>query len=174
MRKYIIGAIFGIILTLSVSTYAEEIETGVKRMDGKVVSGSFPVSVNGEKLKESAIIIDNKGYLPTREFAEALGAEVTFDQDAGISISSRRSQARDRLIPVENEEETRRRTLVKLTRQIESYKANIRTVEVNIITLEKSRPEKVDEINMLKAGLEKFRSELADLERQKAELESSQ
>ncbi|TMV47540.1 hypothetical protein FE783_21310 [Paenibacillus mesophilus] len=82
MKKYMIGALFGLLLSLSVSVYAEEIKSAI----GAVIDGELPVSVNGEKLDHKAITIAGTSYLPVREFAEKTGYDVSFSAGAGISL----------------------------------------------------------------------------------------
>lgn len=82
MKKYWIGALFGFLLSLSVSVYGEE----VKSVIGAVIDGELPVSVNGEKLNDKAITIAGTSYLPVREFAEKVGYDVAFAPANGISL----------------------------------------------------------------------------------------
>lgn len=73
MKKYIIGTIFGFILATAVGANAQ----GVTKLIDQVVQGVFPVTVDGASIGE-AVVIDNKTYLPVREFGEAVGYKVTF------------------------------------------------------------------------------------------------
>ncbi|TNJ66668.1 hypothetical protein FE784_08865 [Paenibacillus hemerocallicola] len=82
MKKYLIGALFGFLLSLSISVYGEE----VKSVIGAVIDGELPVSVNGEKLGNRAITIAGTSYLPVREFAEKVGYDVAFAAASGISL----------------------------------------------------------------------------------------
>jgi hypothetical protein len=82
MKKYLIGALFGFLLSLSISVYGEE----VKSVIGAVIDGELPVSVNGEKLGNKAITIAGTSYLPVREFAEKVGYNVAFAPTSGISL----------------------------------------------------------------------------------------
>jgi hypothetical protein len=81
MRKYIIGAIFGALLTMTVGAHAEVIN-----MIGKTIDGSFPIKIGGKTLNNPAITIEGTSYVPTREFAESLGATVKFDANLGIEV----------------------------------------------------------------------------------------
>ncbi|MDF2716939.1 MAG: hypothetical protein K0R28_3864, partial [Paenibacillus sp.] len=82
MKKYLIGALFGFVLSLSISVYGEE----VKSVIGAVIDGELSVSVNGEKLDNRAITIAGTSYLPVREFAEKVGYDVAFAVGSGISL----------------------------------------------------------------------------------------
>jgi hypothetical protein len=82
MKKYLIGAIVGFMLSLGVGAHAEVIS-----MIGKVIDGSFPIKINGNTLQNPAITIEGVSYVPTREFAESLGAQVKFNADLGIEVA---------------------------------------------------------------------------------------
>lgn len=85
MKKYIVGAIVGAALMLSASVYAEDAVLGTK------VSGSFPVTINGVKANVPAVVLningEDKGFLPIRVIGDALGLDIKFDADLGISVN---------------------------------------------------------------------------------------
>jgi hypothetical protein len=85
MKKYLIGAIFGIVLSFSVSVYAEE----VKSLIGRAIEGQFPVKVDDKQLDNQAIVIDGTSYLPVRAIGDALNMEVGFNADLGITLKSK-------------------------------------------------------------------------------------
>lgn len=82
MKKYIIGTIFGFVLATAVSANAE----GVNRLIDQVVQGVFPVTVEGTSIGE-AVVIDNKTYLPVREFGEAVGYTVSFTEAREVVLT---------------------------------------------------------------------------------------
>lgn len=85
MKKYLIGAIFGILLSFSVSVYAEEVTSLI----GRAIEGQFPVKVDGTQLEKQAIVIDGTSYLPVRAIGDALNMEVGFNADLGITLKSK-------------------------------------------------------------------------------------
>jgi hypothetical protein len=85
MKKYLIGAIFGVLLSFSVSVYAEE----VKSLIGRAIEGQFPVKVDDKQLDNQAIVIDGTSYLPVRAIGDALNMEVGFNADLGITLKSK-------------------------------------------------------------------------------------
>lgn len=85
MRKYIIGAVFGIVLTVSTSVLAEEIQSLI----GRPIEGQFPVTLNDKPLEKNAIVVDGSSYLPVRAVGEALNLDVGFDADLGISLKAK-------------------------------------------------------------------------------------
>lgn len=78
MRKYLIGAVAGAALMLSVSVAADTLS-----LVGKKVQGETDVvlnSANGEQGNlDKAIIVDGKSYAPVRGIGEAAGFEVRFE-----------------------------------------------------------------------------------------------
>lgn len=85
MRKYLIGMIVGIALTISATTYADDITSLI----GKTVQGVFPVKVNGDILAKTAIVIDGTSYLPVRAIGDAIGYDVSFNADLGIELKQK-------------------------------------------------------------------------------------
>lgn len=81
MKKYIIGTIFGVLLATATSAHAE-----VTSLINKVVEGMFPVTVEGTSIGE-AVVIDNKTYLPVREFGEAVGYTVSFTESREVVLT---------------------------------------------------------------------------------------
>lgn len=62
MRKYIIGLIAGFLLSIGITTYAEDI----KEIVGKTVQGTLSVFLNDQKFDVEAIVIDGTSYLPVK------------------------------------------------------------------------------------------------------------
>ncbi|MFC0216047.1 hypothetical protein ACFFK0_26970 [Paenibacillus chartarius] len=85
MRKYIIGGIVGFTLAFSLSAHAEE----AAALIGRTVQGAFPVKLNGQTLPNQAIVVDGTSYLPVRAIGEALGYNIMFDPDMGITLERR-------------------------------------------------------------------------------------
>lgn len=85
MRKYLIGILIGVALTVSATTYAADITSLI----GKSVQGVFPVKVNGDVLPKTAIVIDGTSYLPVRAIGDAIGYDVSFNADLGIELKKK-------------------------------------------------------------------------------------
>lgn len=85
MKKVVLGIIIGIGFTFGFTTYAADITTLV----GKTVQGIFPVTVDGDVLPKTAIVIDGTSYLPVRAIADALGMDITFNADLGIELTNK-------------------------------------------------------------------------------------
>lgn len=73
MRKYVIGAIAGAVLSLSATAFAAEVST----MIGKKVQGEVQIVQDGKKI-DSAIIVDGKSYAPVRSIMQSAGYNVEF------------------------------------------------------------------------------------------------
>lgn len=82
MKKYVVGILIGFCLSFAVGAHAE-----VVTMINKVVEGTFPVTVQGNRLAVDAVVIEGSTYLPVREFGEAIGYEVGFNADLGVSLT---------------------------------------------------------------------------------------
>lgn len=82
MRKYIIGTIFGFLLAVTTSVYANDVTTLI----GKTIQAEFPVTINGKVLEKKALVIDGTSYVPLRIIGEAIGYESSFNTDLGITF----------------------------------------------------------------------------------------
>ncbi|MGG4216552.1 stalk domain-containing protein [Paenibacillus sp. FSL L8-0638] len=67
-----IGALLGVLLATSGGAAADQ----VKSLVGKTVAGEYNVRVNGTKLTENAIAVDDTAYVPLRSISESLGANL--------------------------------------------------------------------------------------------------
>lgn len=94
MKKYIIGGLVGFMLATAAGANAQ----GVTKLIDQVVQGVFPVTVDGTSIGD-AVVIDNKTYLPVREFGEAVGYKVTFS-DAQEVVLTKNTDATTPSVPV--------------------------------------------------------------------------
>lgn len=85
MRKYLIGILIGAAFSISATTYAADITSLI----GKAVQGVFPVTVDGDVLPKTAIVIDGTSYLPVRAIGDAIGYDVSFTADLGIELKKK-------------------------------------------------------------------------------------
>lgn len=69
MRKYIVGALVGLLLSIPFTTFGSALET----MVGKRIQVEYPVVVEDEQLGTKAIVLDGTGYVSIKEIAEATG-----------------------------------------------------------------------------------------------------
>jgi hypothetical protein len=73
IKKYAIGILVGAALTIGVSAHAE-----VASMIGKVVQGSFPFEINGQKAEKDVLVIDDTSYVAIRDAGEMFGYDISF------------------------------------------------------------------------------------------------
>jgi cell division protein FtsB len=81
MKKFVLGLALGLAIAIPIGAHAE-----VVSLVNQVVQGLFPVTVDNKPLGD-AIVVDNKTYLPVREFAEAAGYKVTFTDDKQVVLT---------------------------------------------------------------------------------------
>lgn len=74
MKKFMTGLIAGMLLMVSMTTFAEEIESYI----GKVIEGQFLVIVDGQKVDKPGLVIEGTTYLPVRATAELFGYDIAF------------------------------------------------------------------------------------------------
>lgn len=75
MRKYVMGALIGIMISMSYSVSAE-----VVSMIGKKVDGSYPFEINGKQVAQDVIVIEGSSYIPVRAAADLFGYDIDFDK----------------------------------------------------------------------------------------------
>lgn len=155
MRKYIIGAVVGAALTLSVGAAADTIS-----LLGKSVQGETEVVLNNQVL-DKAVIIDGKSYAPTRSISEDAGYQVQF-KDKKVVLSMNVD-----LIRIDLRIDELKVMIANTDKSIENYQLLI-DMTVNRPEFVEMYEKSIEEVKQRKIEMEK---ELADLERQKAELE---
>ncbi|MEK5024779.1 hypothetical protein [Paenibacillus sp. FSL M7-1046] len=75
MKKYFVGFIAGIVLTLSSTVFADDIS----ELIGKKVEGTAKVNLNGSVIG-SAVIINGSTYAPIRVIGQATGLDVGYEK----------------------------------------------------------------------------------------------
>lgn len=170
MRKYIIGMLFGIALTIGVGAHAE-----VSSLVGRVIEGVFPVTYNAAPIGE-ALVLDGTTYLPVRKLGEAMGLNVSFDADLGVSLTKSVTETTydvpQEVKPVvttpSNTDPVKPvLTIEQLDEKIRFAKSNVRSMQMSL----ENRPTTDPVYQTFKDRLARYETELADLERQKAELQ---
>lgn len=73
MRKYLIGIVVGMLISVGTTALADEISNVGKKIEVEV-----PVVLNGEELPVKAIAFEGTSYLPVRAVGESLGLEVDY------------------------------------------------------------------------------------------------
>lgn len=182
MKKYLIGAIAGFLLSFSFTVYGEEIASLV----GKEIQAEFPVKVDGELLKNKAIVVDGTSYLPIREFGEKLGYKVDFDPEEGVTLDKMTtqtpSQTKDQQsniqpgviiyppTPQTNEPEDPEKSLSYVESQIRYWEGQLLLIKGSI----KINQERGKDTTSLEELLKYAESELERYRKLKTELEAQQ
>jgi hypothetical protein len=171
VRKYLIGILIGVALTISTSVFAEDIQTLI----GVKVQGEFPVKLNGEQLVKPAIVINGTSYLPNRTIADALGMDITFDADLGIELKSKEEVSMNSLVTPTENTPLSTETIASRTNDLYVVNSQIR-LKNQAISFTKLNIEKTpDDPNVVewKNQVVKFKEDLTIWEARKATLETN-
>lgn len=76
MKKFLIGVLVGCLLMMTTPVLADSILQSID-----VVLDNVQVQVNGKKLDANTILYNGSTYLPMRKVAEAVGKDVTWNQE---------------------------------------------------------------------------------------------
>lgn len=172
MKKYIIGALFGIALTLSTNVFADDI----KSLIGKSIQGEFPVSVNGESLDKKAIVIDGTSFLPVKAVGDSLNLDVTFDKKTGISLKEK--EIIKGVVPIETSDISKtvtngvygNNTVEYLDSAIETNKKILKDLEESLKKLNDNDAVESIQIDKLVATINKLKAAIQEFENRKAAL----
>lgn len=83
MRKYLVGALAGFLLTLPFYAFGSQIST----MIGKKIQTEYDVLVNGKQLSVKAVAFDGTSYSPNRAIADALGMDIKLENKTVVFTS---------------------------------------------------------------------------------------
>ncbi|MDU0329236.1 stalk domain-containing protein [Paenibacillus sp. 3LSP] len=185
MKKYVSGFVAGLLFMLSASAFADSIS-----LIGKKVTGEYSVVVNGEKLNDKGAVINNRTNVPVRGLSEALGADVSVDnQTKTIYVTSIITQntttetstiqqggsvkvPEDQNTPVLNKEKEIKRLKYEISMlqdEITSLKLSIGTMKENPWNYEESKVQ--SEIENKEKAITENESKIKELESQLAELQ---
>ncbi|ULL14360.1 hypothetical protein DVH26_07795 [Paenibacillus sp. H1-7] len=157
MRKYIIGAVVGASITLSINVSA-----AVDSIIGKSVEGEFSVVLDGKELGSKAAVVNGTSYLPVRAVGETMGLNVSYQDNKVVLNDNRTEEARPLLI--------KEKTAQDYDKAIQIKKRQIPVIELQIKELRALHPEETDKIKQFEAKLQEYNDEIAGLEKQKAEI----
>ncbi|MNO36221.1 hypothetical protein D3C76_262880 [compost metagenome] len=180
MKKYVAGFIAGIVFMLSASAFADTIS-----LIGKKVTGEFSIVVNGKKLADSGVVIDNKTNVPARALSDALGASVSVDNKTktvyitseGASQASNTSEGSAKMsdeptVPVLDKEKEIKRIKYEIDMLQGDIFSSKRGIDVSKENPWNYSQDKVDmEVKRLEKIVSESESKIKDLETQLSELE---
>lgn len=183
MKKHLPGFITGVIFTLVLTFGATAFAENVSKI-GKRISAEFVVKLDGEALPVKAVAFDGTSYAPVRAIGEALGLDVDFI-DSEVILTSNVEKEADVIVEKLTAEQIKERIIVVnqdieiLERAVERSEDSLRR---KLLEFE-LRPEAYDNktINEIEERIEGYKirineaqQELADLERQLAELQAAE
>lgn len=174
MKKFVTGIIIGILLATAFPAYG-----AVSSLVGKKITREVKVTMLGETLEKKAILLEGVTYVPLRVITEKLGLQAEFvNGDVVVRNKS------DELIQVENKITAKTADVKEAMTRVENGKKQIQVLEQRIIDEAGktdyfpgfSPAEQLERTKLLlneaEQQLANLRSELAELEKQKADLEA--
>lgn len=161
MKKYIIGTIFGFVLATAVGANAQE----VNKVIDSVVQGVFPVTVEGNSVGD-AIVVNDKTYLPVREFGEAVGYKVTFTEDREVVLTKNTEATTPSPTPTPNQPSIPKEDL------IENLQSKLRISKLALADAEKGIKESNANKDELQRQIDYYTKQISDIESQLTALES--
>lgn len=171
MKKFMTGLIAGMLLMVSMTTFAEEIESYI----GKVIEGQFPVIVDGQKVDKPGLVIEGTTYLPVRATAELFGYDIAFIDSQVILNKKVVATVQEVEKPVELEPivETEEMTLPFIESEIERLTLQLNSAIDAIGLRKKVNPDDPYISNFEEIKIE-IEEKLAELNRMKKELQETE
>ncbi|WP_438444436.1 hypothetical protein [Gorillibacterium sp. sgz5001074] len=87
MKKAAAGFLAGVLLTMSATAYADDIQSAI----GKLVDGTYPLVIDGKKAAKDVIVVDGTSYLPVRAAGELFGYDVDFVKEQVVLTKKKTS-----------------------------------------------------------------------------------
>ena len=171
MKKFMTGLIAGMLFMVSMTTFAEEIESYI----GKVIEGQFPVIVDGQKVDKPGLVIEGTTYLPVRATAELFGYDIAFIDSQVILNKKVVATVQEVEKPVEPEPivETEEMTLPFIESEIERLTLQLNSAIDAIGLRKKVNPDDPYISNFEEIKIE-IEEKLAELKRMKKELQETE
>ena len=144
MKKFVSGLLIGFLL--AIPTYAIAEQTS---MIGKTIESEYPVIIDGKELEVPAIVVDGRSFAPVRAIGEAVGLDVSFENQTITLTSSnpqglQGQQAKEGEIMTESPQTTQEKpefgyTLENIDRGIASVESSINGIKA-MIQMEMNKP----------------------------------
>ena len=81
MRNFALGFVVAALLFCAFPVYG-----AVSSLVGKEIDGEYSVVVNGVELQEKAIVVDGKSFTPNRAIGDAVGYDVSFQNEKIVFV----------------------------------------------------------------------------------------
>lgn len=165
VKKFISGLISGVVITTLLITGTQAIASGL--FTGKKITGETQVKVNGNNVG-TAIITENKSFIPVREIANEFNASISFEKDGSIVLTTEN--------PIEKEIMQVKADIVSTKTRISNLESSVSEYEAKIADIEsdgihKALGQRVDR-DAAKKNLEQQKEKLAELESKLKELQA--
>lgn len=176
LRGYIIGALVGVVLTISGQAFAGSIS-----FVGKKITEENSVIVNGKELPVKAVNINGTSFTPNRALANELGLDIDFKNNT-IYFSDKETAPMNAENGTATSSDTIRDQLKALEEQIsavyqERYPYSKKSAELTLEAIN-ATPERKAEIEAELKEIDKISgplsAKIAELEARRAELEAQQ
>lgn len=163
MKKFVMGLVLGVGLTVAFSAAAEEIQSLI----GKQVEGQVAVVVDGVQISVPAAIIDGTSYAPVRAVGEAVDREV--DWKEGKVLLNEKTVSVSSLVP-QSTPDVQQELINK--RSVIDYNIGILQAEIHSkYSILKDKPEKVDNVEQWKKDIADLEAKLKEWQDKRSELE---
>jgi Mg2+ and Co2+ transporter CorA len=181
MKKTIFGIIIGLFIGITGSAYAEEVTSYI----GKTIKGQFPVIINGVELEKPGLVLEGTTFVPIRLVADALGQNISFIDSTVIltpkespiipnssDIDDVNSQTGEGNIMIEDNTDR----INQLKNKLSEIREKLQNYE-SLIENFKTKPNVTEEeiknyTDIRKPIMDSFKTTIAELEQQIADLES--
>lgn len=170
MKKFIAGFIVSALLFGAIPAFAD----GVKSIFGAKVTGIYTVQKpNGEKVADGAVL-NGSAYVPVRAMSEAVDRKLTVDSKKKVIVLEDVQSSEESYV-LQSKKNILTEKITALDNSIVMYETDAiprakERLEGSITDVEKNqRKEFLDGLNK---QLDQYKSELADLQKQLAEIDA--
>lgn len=172
MKKFIAGFIVSALLFGAIPAFAD----GVKSIFGAKVTGIYTVQKpNGEKVADGAVL-NGSAYVPVRAISEAVNRPLTVDSKKKVIVlEDEKGTVSASVDELKIQRDVASKEVNRLTNMINMYETDAipRAKErVNGATNDAVRKQDQEFLDGLNKQLDQYKSELADLQKQLAEIDA--
>ncbi|RUS47569.1 hypothetical protein [Cohnella sp. AR92] len=167
---FLLGAVVGVALTVSASTYAAS-----AGLIGKKITSEVPIVLDGKKLSEKGSVAEGTTLLPVRSLAGAFQAGVEFkDGTVYLTTSSASTEGGASAL----DDEAKQGKIALLNQQIQEISERIAAAQASYdetqktIENAKAYPELADFVEITTKNNEKTKATIDQLEAEKATIEA--
>lgn len=167
MKKYFVGFLAGVLLTFSMSVYADDI----KSLIGQKVQGTVSVNVNGTTVADG-VIIKGYSYAPVRSLTEAAGLEVNYEKGVVTVVNTQyMTNTTGKEITFNLEQINKQLENLYKIKEQDSARINNYELILQDKKFESQWPTYQKSLEAVKAGLQKYLDRIDELEVMKAALQ---